>query len=146
MKTQETTEAVLIVLATGGLFVASEELPREANLGLTLIACSLTLLVQGFIRDLWLLYKGKKTKSAAPKRFMRCMCLESTVGMTGIAIGGVLSLAFQNVSVDLAPLSWVMLAGAIMTFGLLTKDYIIQWGPLSLRKEENHHNIVFRFR
>ena len=148
MQTHEKIEIALIPLALPwvGSLVFSGVLPSRVSIGSVLAIFSLILLMQGFFRDLWLLYQQKKAPADPPKYIVKCMCIESSVGMAGMLCGLVLTLVGAPWSIPLSLWGWVAGVGATLVAGFVMKDYIIMWSPLGIRKEKNHANIVVKFR
>src|SRR5271165_2373316 len=93
MKTREKIELGLIpvVVAVAGL--AGRWLPSQLGPGELLVIACLLWLVQGGLRDLWLLYLQKSRPAAAPRRRLACLCLESSAGLAGIVLGVALALS-----------------------------------------------------
>ena len=100
-------------------------------------------LVQGGLRDLWLLYVVKSAPAAAPRRRLPCMCLESSVGLTGVVVGVILALSGIGRPIALNPSRWMGLTAAVLILGFLAKDLVISWRPLGIRRDPEHHSIVF---
>ena len=90
MRAHEKVELILIPLANLVFWKFTDKLPQEIQIGYLCTLLSLTLLIQGFFRDIWLLYLQKTRYKNSPKRKIKCMCFESTVGMSGIIAGIIL--------------------------------------------------------
>ncbi len=145
MRKQETIELTLITLAILSFTSLSDRLPHTVNLGQLIVFLALTLLLHGFLRDLYLLYKQKTQSKSEPPVEMRCMCLESTIGLTFILIGVACAILFSRWQVILKPYLWSLFFAVVLIFGFLTKEMIITWNPFSIRKEKDHANIIFKF-
>ncbi len=87
METSERIEIGLIVLLAAAIWFAAPAMPAQIGLGKLLLWSSGLLLLQSLVRDLWLLAKARRNIREKPQTAIRCMCVESTVGMTGIVIG-----------------------------------------------------------
>ena len=74
------------------------------------------------------------------------MCLESTAGLTGVFVGVVLSLCGFRGEVMLTPMRWMLFAGAVFVLGFVAKDFVISWRPLGIRRDPDHHSIIFTWR
>lgn len=142
MKTREKVELGLIPLAVAAVGAAGRFLPARLGSGELLTIACLAWLVQGGVRDLWLLYL-MKSRPAAPRRKLACMCLESSAGLTGLVLGVVLALSGVGGEIALNSARWTMLAAGVLTLGFLAKDFVISWRPLGLRRDPEHHTIVF---
>ena len=143
MKTQHQVELALIPVAVAAVGVASRWLPTRVGAGELLAGACLAWLVQGGLRDVWLLLRLKKRPPATAPRRLPCMCLESSAGLTGVIVGGALAALGRGGAVTMSPLRWAALAAAVFTVGFLTREVIITWRPLGLRREPDHHSIVF---
>ncbi len=146
MKLREKTELALIPLAVAAVAFLGHALPDRLGTGSLLVIACLAWLVQGGVRDLWILYQLKTAPSTAPRRKLACMCLESSAGMAGIILGLVLALSGVGGEVALSPARWAGLAALVFAAGFLLKDFVITWRPLGLRRDPEHHSIVFTWR
>lgn len=139
-------ELGLIVLVVGALMAEAKRLPISLELGSLLAIAALALLGQGFLRDLWLLARQRRTGGSAHREEARCMCLESTVGLSGVLAGVVLTAATVPVVVPLAGWVWPLTGAGVWGVGFLIKDVVIQWPPLKLRRVKDHGSIWVRWR
>ncbi|MBP6508433.1 MAG: hypothetical protein KA257_12785 [Opitutaceae bacterium] len=146
MKTREKVELALIGVAFVLVTLAHRHLPARMSVGALLVVGCLGWLVQGGLRDLWLLYLTKTRADSAPQRRFACMCLESSAGFTGVVIGVLLVLTGVGGEVTLGAGAWLTFAAAVMLLGFLVKDYVITWRPLGLRREPDHHTFIFTWR
>ena len=142
----EKIELGLILLATGIVAAIAVHLPDELELGSFLAIAALALMGQGLARDLWVLTKQRKTGGTAHREEMRCMCLESTVGLGGVLIGVLFTAFAIPVSVRMAEWAWPLLGGLIWGAGFAIKDVVIQWSPWKLRRVKDHGSILVRWR
>lgn len=142
MTTAEKIELALIPLLGICSWLIASELPNQMDIGQLLLAMSAFLLLQSLIRDLWLLANQRGTQPELQRK-IRCMCAESTVGMTGIIVGIVLLGVGIDASLPMSNLSWSILVMAIMSLGFIMKDYVIEWNPFRLHKDLDHINIIF---
>ncbi len=143
----EKIELVLVALAVCGLALWSDRLPFSLELGSALAIGALALLGQGLMRDLWLLNRqrsigGKEVKHEE----LRCMCLESTIGLAGVLAGVVLTAAAVTLRVKLAAWFWPSAGATVWIAGFLIKDVVIQWSPWRLRRVKDHGSILVRWR
>ena len=143
MKTREKIELGLIPVVVAAVGLAGRWLPVQLGTGPLLVVACLIWLVQGGLRDLWLLYLVKRQPVAAPKRRLACMCLESSVGLTGVVVGVILALSNFGGQHPLNPARWMLLTAAVLTLGFLAKDLVISWRPPGIRRDPDHHSIVF---
>lgn len=134
-------------------------LPDVLSLGSLLLLMSSLLLLQGLVRDLSLLARAKRmpqsTVSEGAVRAGRCMCMESTVGMTGILLGiGILGFGGFgdfgdfgiNQPIRMANWEWSVLVMLMMSFGFAIKDLVIQTDPWRIVRDKDHMNIVFKWK
>ena len=142
MTTADKTELALIPLLGAGLLLAAPLLPDTIGLERVLLATSALLLLQGLIRDVWLLASYKRGKHAAQPRRARCLCVESAVGLTGILAGLLLLGCGADYPITLNHWQWSILLMAAMTSGFLLKDLVMEWKPLRIRRDRDHINIV----
>jgi hypothetical protein len=143
LRFEEKVEVALIPLAMLGVGAASSALPRQLRVGELFAVGCLAWLVQGGIRDLWHLYNQKRERSKNPTRKLACMCFESSVGFVGRVVGIVLILTGQSDSFRMTPFRWMVLAAVIFNVGFFAKDLVISWRPLGVRRDPDHHSIVF---
>ncbi len=145
MKTHEKIELALIPVVVGAVWLGRRFLPVRLTVGELLVIACLAWLVQGGIRDLWLIWR-MKSRPAPPSRRLACMCLESGAGLTGILLGIVLVLCGVGGEWALSAERWALLTAGVLTLGFLLKDFVVTWRPLGLRREPEHHTIIFTWR
>ncbi|MEO6992193.1 MAG: hypothetical protein ABI273_01070, partial [Lacunisphaera sp.] len=99
------------------------------ELGELIAGAALLLLLQGFFRDLWLLRQARRSPALTPARSARCMCVESTVGLTGV-IAGIALLGFGLTKrIHLTPIGLPLGIASILVVGFLLKDFVFEWSP-----------------
>lgn len=143
MKTREKIELPLIPVVVVIVGLCARSLPVELGVGELLVIACLAWLVQGGLRDLWLLYLVKSRSATEPRHKLACMCFESSVGLTGVVLGVVLALCGLGGRVTLTAGRWMLLTAAVLTLGFLAKDLVISWRPLGVRRDPDHHTIIF---
>ncbi|MFA6960015.1 MAG: hypothetical protein WC205_04595 [Opitutaceae bacterium] len=146
----EKIELILVAVATGAVAVFRDRLPSSLELGSLLAVAALALLGQGLVRDLWLLRKQRRARAAGgaeePHEEARCMCMESTVGLSGVLAGVVLTAVGVAWPVMISPWVWPVAAAFVWGAGFAMKDLVIQWGPWKLRRVKDHGSIWVRWR
>jgi hypothetical protein len=146
MQAHGKVELALIPCAVAVIATGAGRLPTHLSVGELLTIGCVAWLVQGGIRDVWLLYRQKTRPSPEPTRKLTGMCFESTAGLTGILVGVVLALATNGPEFSLTPKRWACFAAAVFILGFLLKDFVITWRPIGLRRERNHGSIVVSWR
>ena len=146
MTIAEKIELALISILGFSIWLMATELPASVSVGTLLLGASVLLLFQSLIRDLWLLAKQKRATLLSPRREGRCMCVESTVGAMGVAVGIVVLGSGIDRSVPMEGWIWSFLAVLVMATGFAIKDYVFEWNPLRIRREKDHMNIVFTWK
>ena len=136
--------AVPVCIALGGWLTPGAGFTWE--LGEVIAAAALLLLIQGFFRDLYLLWESKRTPSLAPAASARCMCVESAIGLTGVIAGVGLTAIGLNRSVYLEATRVMISIGLVMIVGFLLKDFVFEWSPWRISREKNHAQVIFRWR
>lgn len=143
----EKIELGLIVVAVCALATWSKRLPPSLELGSLFAIVALALLGQGLLRDVWLLAKRRNAGGAtAHREEARCMCMESTVGLSGVLVGVVLTAAGVPVVVRLPAGAWIVSGAIVWAAGFAMKDVVIQWSPWKLRRVKDHGSIWVRWR
>jgi hypothetical protein len=140
----EKIELVLIPVACLGLLAATPWLPSELSIGHLLLALSGLLLLQSLIRDLFILMQTRAQRAAqtGTRAAIRCMCVESTVGITGIIAGAcVLGLGIGP-PVDMGAWGWTLVAFATLSGGFAIKDLVLRTDPWRVVRDPDHVNIV----
>lgn len=146
MTTAEKIELALIPVIGIGCWLAAPGLPVMMDAGRLLLVMSVLLLFQGLVRDLWLLIRHRQSLHIGPARTARCMCVESTVGTTGILVGAILLGSGIDRSIVMTPSIWSILAMVIMAAGFAMKDYVVESSPWRIRRDKDHINIVFTWK
>ena len=142
----EKIEIGLIPVAGLLTWACAPWLPEVPGVGHVTLMMSALLLLQSLLRDLSILAGTKSRKQEGQVRTMRCMCVESTVGMTGVLIGaGLFGLGFGPV-VALNAYAWALAAALTLTTGFLIKDFVLQTDPWRVVRDKDHLNIVVAWR
>jgi len=136
--------AIIPIIGLCTFYIASA-LPDNIPAGRLFLAVSALLLFQSLLRDLWLLSRKQKDEETNGIA-VQCMCIESTVGFTGIIIGGVLLGSGIGGPVSMSNWSWGILVVFILSFGFFIKDFVFEWSPWRIRRDKNHMNIVFTWK
>ena len=71
------------------------------------------------------------------------MCLESTVGITGVLIGAGFLGFGSNLPIVMDKGWWSVLVVLIFGTGFVIKDFVIEANPWRIIRDRNHMNIVF---
>jgi len=143
MTKPEKIELTLIPVLGAGFWLMAPLLPDRIGVGKLLLWTSAMLLLQSLVRDLWLLARRKSNLGPRFLKKARCMCVESTIGITGIVAGAVILGSGVDRLVTMREWSWGLLVMLIVATGLLIKDFVVEWGPLRFRRDKDHMNIVF---
>ncbi|MFW5431226.1 MAG: hypothetical protein ACKE5M_03520 [Methylophilaceae bacterium] len=139
----EKTELTLILILSICTCLLSFMLPSQVAIGNLILAASALLLLQSLLRDLFLIARMKR--SSKQYKELRCMCLESTIGMTGIIIGaGVVGIGIDQL-VAINRYTWVVLIVFIMVMSFLIKDFVIQSSPWCISQDKDHLNILVKW-
>ena len=146
MTAAEKTELALIPLAGVAIWLFGYRLPEKIGIGSLLLAASVLLLLQGLIRDLWLLYKRRQLPQDGTRREALCMCVESTVGVTGVVAGLILVGAMADMTFRVSPTLFSILAVTVLAAGFAIKDFVFEWHPFRLRRDKDHLNLVFSWK
>ena len=139
-------ELAVIVLALAGLHVLAPRLPAELPLGQLMLSAAALLLLQGLLRDLYILARGRRGGVDDVRIEARCMCVESILGALGIVAGGAVLLAGAGGIVDMPASRWTLAGAAVLVVGFLIKDLVIDLANPAVRVQRDHLNVVFRWR
>ncbi|MEO0509570.1 MAG: hypothetical protein AAF065_06900 [Verrucomicrobiota bacterium] len=137
-------ELCLITVAVSLLFLLREQLSERMIAGNLITSLALTLLLHGFIRDIYRLIEMRLRKSTEPAIELRCMCLESTLGLPLVILGVMLAVVLPDWKWQLPTLLSAMLYSGTLIVGYLIKDLVITWRPLGIRRIKEHSRIHFR--
>ena len=144
MTARERGELLLIAATTGASTALPGILPGKLPLGDIVLYASILLLAQGLIRDLWIKYVARIVPQAPQnKQPLRCMCMESTVGVLGVVSGLGLIFATRGATWPLPVWFWPIMIGSVCLAGFLIKDLVLDFKAWTVRREKDHQNIVF---
>jgi hypothetical protein len=146
MSIAERVELGLIVAVAAAFSVGADALPERMAVGNLLLGASALILLQSLLRDLWLLAKARRNPPPNPPRTGQCMCVESTVGITGVVAGLILVTCRIGTTLPMGRWSWCAFALASLGTGFLMKDYVAEFKPLRIRRDKDHVNIIVRWR
>ena len=129
----EKGELLAIPLALAVLYALTREMSWSPRFGALVAYCSALFLGQGLVRDVVrLVLEGRKKATVK----LLCMCAETTIGVVALVAGlTVLGIGIKD-TVTLGGLGVTALAGGILAFGFVAKDYV-----LVLRKVTDHGGI-----
>ncbi|MDP6356869.1 MAG: hypothetical protein QF473_17290 [Planctomycetota bacterium] len=142
----ERTEAILIAMCVPAVGVSAAYIPQQIRLDNFVLTLAVLLLIQTLVRDIYLIRQLKHQPKRVELEPMRCICLESVIGVTGVIIGLTLLLTRSNHVLYVSPISWSIAAFIVMAIGFLIKDLILEMGPWRIRRDRDHLNIVFAWR
>jgi len=146
MTTAEKIELTLIPLIGVASWFLAALLPTSTSVGKLLMWTAALLLLQGLLRDLWLLSRADQEGPAGDEREAQCLCMESTVGIAAIVLGVLLLASTLDIPLLMSALGWSLLVVAMLTMGFLMKDWVIEWNPWRIRRERGHVNLVVKWR
>ena len=124
----------------------AERLPTQIGIGSLLLTASVLLLLQGLIRDLWLLSERRRQSHTGPRKEALCMCVESTVGVTGVVAGLIVLGGAADSTLFVSPMLWSILTVTVLTIGFGIKDLVFEWRPFRIRRDKDHVNLVFSWK
>ncbi len=142
----ERIELALVAAAVALTAVAAPRLPRSVELGSLGASAALALLGQGFLRDLWRLRRQRVAPPDKPAEEARCLCVESTIGLTGVLTGVALTALGVTWRVGLPAWAWPALGTLVWAAGYAMKDLVLQWRPWRVRRMRDHGSIIVRWR
>lgn len=142
MTSAEKAELALIPVVGVVAWLLSDRLPERIGVGALLLGASVLLLLQGLVRDLWLLSRRRLAAQEGAPRQALCMCVESTVGVTGVAAGLMVLGSGVDARLAVAPWQWCLLAAGILSVGFAIKDFVLEWRPFRIRRDKDHLNVV----
>ena len=146
MSVAEKAELGLIATVTIFFGVAADALPGRMAVGNLLLGASALILLQSLLRDLWLLAKARRNPPPNPPRTGQCMCVESTVGITGVVAGLILVTCRIGTTVPMGRWGWGVFALVALGMGFLMKDYVVEFKPWRIRRDKDHVNIIVRWK
>lgn len=146
MTRAEKIELELIAATGAGFFALAAVLPPRLELGNLVLYASGLLLVQSLLRDIWLLFRARNAAPTGSVRAARCMCAESTVGITGVAIGAALVGFAWGKPIVMSAWAWSAQDVLVLSIGFLIKDYVVESRPWRIRRDADHVNILVRWR
>lgn len=141
MKTAHKIELALIALTMMTTAVLHQRLPQRMETGFFILTMGLIFLVQSLMRDLWLL--SRKRDVSKPARTIRCMCLETGVGIIPIIISAIMMFGGFSRSIKIHYWVWMLSVPATMLTCFWLKDYVFEWNPWRIQRDDDHINIIF---
>ena len=146
MSTAEKVELGLILIVGLVLWLSAASLPGHISNGSLLLGSSVLLLLQGLIRDLWLLSRRNRQAQSAQPQQATCMCVESTLGVTGVVAGLIILGSSIDSQLSVDGWVWSFLAVAVLAVGFAIKDFVFELRPFRIRREKDHMNVVFSWK
>ena len=141
----EKVELAAIPLGTALVWWLAPHPGFTAELGTLVAGGALAILLQGFLRDLWLLREARRQAPATPVRAARCMCVESALGLTGVVAGVALTGIGLTRTCFLSPTGLTAAVAAAFVVGFILKDFVFEWSPWKIYREKNHAQVIVRW-
>jgi hypothetical protein len=135
---------VPVCVALGGWLTPGTGLTLE--IGEAIAAAALLLLIQGFFRDLYLLWESRQPANDGQTTSARCFCVESAIGLTGVIAGVSLTAIGLSRKVHWEATGLMLSIAAVLIVGFLLKDFVFEWSPWKIFREKNHAQVIFRWR
>ncbi|MGH8128428.1 MAG: hypothetical protein ACRETC_08685 [Gammaproteobacteria bacterium] len=146
MTRNEKVELTAVPVLGIGFWLVAPLLPDRLSIGALLLVAAVLLLLQSLVRDVALLTQQRRVTHSGSQRAARCMCIESAIGVTGVAAGLALLGAGLGRSFAMPPWAWGVLAVIVTGFGFVIKDYVVTWTPWRIRRDKDHVNIVISWK
>jgi hypothetical protein len=137
MRTADKGELVAIVVVVGLVAAARGWLPVRVEIGNVVLGAAALLLFHGLLRDL-VRVRAARRAAAASARTVTCVCAESTIGLGVIVAGLVMVFGFTPIVVHVPAYAWPLGVLAVMSFGFLTRNLVLDWRERRLRWESDH--------
>jgi hypothetical protein len=145
--TREEWAEVLAIGAVASLsWLAWPYFPSPTPLWQIVLGVSGLLLAQSLVRDVAIVLRTRGAASGEPRKEASCMCLESTIGVTGIVAGALLVGLGSSAQVALGRAGFFLAVTGTMALGFIIKDWVISWRPLGVRREKDHLNVIVRWK
>jgi hypothetical protein len=146
MTTREKTEVGLIATLAVGCAWLVPYLPWRISLGNLILTCSVLLLAQSLVRDLYVLWADRRRSKARTVPAMRCVCMESAVGLAGVVSGLLLLGSGLSYRVEMPCWAWSTSLLFTLVLGFALKDLVLELWPLRVRRVDNHAQIQFAWK
>ena len=144
MLKHERVELILITMSIPLLYSLLQWLPSSVQLSHLMFFVFSLLLTQGLLRDLALLYWISASDNEAKE--MQCMCMESSIGMSGIVLASIVLFSGIDRMLSVLPIYWLFIVPGVLIVGFVIKDYVISWRPWSIYKHKDHLTVVVRLK
>jgi hypothetical protein len=110
------------------------------------LGTSTLLLAQSLVRDVAILLRSRSSTSIEHRKEAQCICLESTVGATGVVTGAILAGLGRSTQLAIGRWEFFLAVAGTMALGFLIKDFVISWKPPGVRREKDHLNLIVRWK
>ena len=144
MTVAEKVELTLIPVVGAAVWSLAAAAGASIGTGSLLLGSSVLLLLQGLVRDLWLI--SRRNRDAGAGREALCMCVESTIGVTGVVTGLAVLGSALDATLALGPEAMGAIAVVVLAIGFAIKDLVFELRPFRIRRDKDHLNIVFRWK
>lgn len=146
MTAAEKVELTLIPVVGAAVWSLAAAAGASIGTGSLLLGSSVLLLLQGLVRDLWLISRRNRDAHAGAGREALCMCVESTIGVTGVVTGLAVLGSALDATLALGPEAMGAIAVVVLAIGFAIKDLVFELRPFRIRRDKDHLNIVFRWK
>jgi len=142
----EKAEAAIITGSGFAVYAIASVFVGTYSLGMVILAMSAVLLIQSLLRDLVILARQSHVQQSSNKRAMRCMCVESTVGITGVAVAAGMVCFNIDLPMSMTQLRWTLAAFSSLAVGFAIKDLVISLDPVRIVRDKDHLNIIVKLK
>lgn len=146
MTGEEWVEVLVIGVVSSLSWLAWPCFTSPTPLWKIVLGVSALLLTQSLVRDIAILARSRRQASDEPRKEGSCMCLESTLGTTGIVAGAMLVGLGSSAQVAMGRPEFLLAVAGTMALGFIIKDWVISWRPLGMRREKDHLNLIVRWK
>jgi hypothetical protein len=136
--------AIGIVAAAGWLIWPHISFPKP--LWRILLGLSALLFAQSLVRDVAILLLRRRSEAGRPRKEVRCLCLESAMGATGVLAAALIACWGGAIRVTLNRWEFFLAGAGIMVIGFVIKDLVVSWRPFGVRREQDHLNLIVRWK
>ena len=74
------------------------------------------------------------------------MCVESTVGITGVAVAAGMVCFNIDLPMSMTQLRWTLAAFSSLAVGFAIKDLVISLDPVRIVRDKDHLNIIVKLK
>ncbi len=124
----------------------SEHFPNVPDWSTFIFYTAGQIFLQSLLRDILILMKRYQSVKMGARETKLCLCAESTLGLTVLFVGILLTMIGGTYPIFLDSIRWCSWITFWLFFSFYIKDYVIHTNPLRIERDPEHMNVLLSWK